>query len=129
MSKRKIEFTKPNLNSRKPSKPNQNRSPAKPNQIKKSTKEIGNKLPVNQIKPTKEPTQKIPKPKPNTRPFKPNQEEIFSKFSPFSRNGRIPENNNRKRKNFYFLYWHLFFKFHLIRALGIFCFVIYFSTV
>ena len=122
VSKRKIEFTKPNVNSGKTSKPNQNRTPAKPSQIKKSTKEIGTNLPVNPIKPTKEPNQKTSKLKPNPRPFKPNQEEKFSKISPFSRNGRIPENKNRERKNFYFLYLHLFFYFHLIRAFA--CFVL-----
>ncbi|XP_023346424.1 uncharacterized protein LOC111715335 [Eurytemora carolleeae] len=97
VSKRKIEFTKPNVNSRKTSKPNQNRTPAKPSQIKKSTKEIGTNLPVTPIKPTKEPNQKTSKLKPNPRPFKPNQEEKFSKISPFSRNGRIPENKNREQ--------------------------------
>lgn len=127
VSKRKIEFTKPNVNSRKTSKPNQNRTPAKPSQIKKSTKEIGTNLPVNPIKPTKEPNQKTSKLKPNPRPFKPNQEEKFSKISPFSRNGRIPENKNRERKNFYLLYLHLFFLFSFDSRVCMFCFVINFS--
>ena len=127
VSKRKIEFTKPNVNSGKTSKPNQNRTPAKPSQIKKSTKEIGTNLPVNPIKPTKEPNQKTSKLKPNPRPFKPNQEEKFSKISPFSRNGRIPENKNRERKNFYLLYLHLFFLFSFDSRVCMFCFVINFS--